>query len=954
MINLSLTYTFKRLIRSWGLFIALLLGIVLASTFFAGINVGADTAAKQTLDQALSQVLVDFYANAYTPLSSSNITNIVQNISTVSDVRDAEAISRVSSFTYSQTDGNIVYSSSFRIVGISNKSHVYDGWPGGTPSWEENQTYVWIDSPNADQWEEGSIISMNITIPSYRYEGFTELSLPINLTVAGFVKLEDKSLAVAQGSYSYFSPWLMGGVSIGQFYPYPENLLIVSWEKTLAPLLDTIYEFAPPYGYSPINTDILIYVNRGSLISFWDIQGSRQKLDVLRKHIDNKIKISGYDLNLYSTLDSILTMYQVTSSLMRLSFIGVSLPVFFVAWYMGTTVSDVSFNLRRREIGLLLTKGFSRHQLLRMFLSEAFLIGLASGLIGIGLSLALNPLFVRAVGGEFGTPAIGIDTAILTIIFSVVITLLVVFRPARRASNLATVAALREYMYVEEVKPYKRLWPWVAFLLGTYKMVIFLLGLNLILEVMRLAMSGGNLLLVILAGIWAVFDTYVLTAIGPLLFFWGFTKIFIRGSLKFQEITARAAKFLGDLGTLATRNVQRNPARAASIAFLIALIIGYGVQITGILATDQDYNTRTVYANLGADVTVSLAAPLNVSFTKDVRAAVNNLSSVASTALEYSFYGSSSYAGLQLRAVNTGEWLNTAYYEDNWFSGKDVKTAFQSLASNNHTIILDRNTAETSYLKIGDVIRVSFDKDMFGVTRYEKDLTIVGFFGAKAPETIFIGQIASAYSYWSYVSEGLFQELRVAVTNASSVKLLVKLNSGTNGTAVADQIRVFVPRNKGSVYSVSEQLEEQQRNFMVVGTLNIQRLGVAFAIVATSVGTALVTMVSLKERQREASMMGVRGLSFRQLATMLLTENLAVVTFAVLLGAAVGLIVVHWNAVSFTSTTFSLISKRVVFPMDALLTIFAYFGLVFASTIVPVLFMARRYVSRLERVVRQV
>jgi hypothetical protein len=35
--------------------------------------------------------------------------------------------------------------------------------------------------------------------------------------------------------------------------------------------------------------------------------------------------------------------------------------------------------------------------------------------------------------------------------------------------------------------------------------------------------------------------------------------------MKFQELVARAAKFLGDLGTLATKNVQRNPVRAASM-----------------------------------------------------------------------------------------------------------------------------------------------------------------------------------------------------------------------------------------------------------------------------------------------------------------------------------------------------------------------------------------------------
>jgi len=948
---LPFSYVFKRLIRSWQLYIALLLGIILASVFFAGINVGADTAAKQALDQALSHVPVDLYASAYSfVLSSSNITDIAYKVSKVDGVNDVEAISRVSSFSHDKLDDANVNYKGFRIVGISNKSHVYDGWIGGVPSWEENKTYIWADSSDADLWEVGSVISLNITMPFLRYENFTEVKLPINLTVAGFVSLEDKAVSMLQGTYSYIQPFGIGGPT--QFVtlaPIPENLLIVSWEKTLTPLLDTVYELSP--SYSPISTDILVFVDRNSLVSVWDIPGSIQRLNVVKNHIDNEV--GRYGIYTYSMLDSILTMYNVTLSLMRLSFIVVSLPVFFVAWYMGTTVSDVSFNLRRREIGLLLTKGFSRRQLLQMFLSEALLIGVAGGFIGFVLSLALNPLFVRAVGGEFaGTPIFGIDTTVLTVVFSAVITMLAVFRPARRASNLAPVDALREYMYVEEVKPYKKLWPWVAFILGSYKMVIFLTGVNLMTEVQRLAMTGGNFLLIILVGVWAFFDVVVLTYIGPVLFFWGFTKIFIRGSLKFQEITAKAAKFLGDLGVLATRSVQRNPARAASIAFLIALIIGYGVQITGTLASEQDYNIRVAYANVGADVRVELGSSVNVSSIRNLMNTIrNNVSGVASTTVEYSFYGTSSFGGLQLTTVNTTDWLNTAYYEGGWFSGNDLDTAFQHLSLDNHTIILDRDVAERNNLNVGDEIRVGFSWEKFEGEHFSEDLTIVGFFGVKRPESPIFGPV-EIYTSRSYVPEGWFHELSQAIANSSSAIVLVKLDSGTDGATVANQIRTLAPRK--TVYSVAEQLHQQQSNLMYTGILNVQRLGVAFAILAASIGTALVTLVSLKERQREASIMSVRGLSFKQLTVMLLTENLAVVTFAVLIGAIAGLIIVYGNVVSFSSTAPSFVAKRLVFPPDALLTIFTYLGLVFASTIVPVIFMAKRYISRLERVVRQV
>jgi ABC-type antimicrobial peptide transport system permease subunit len=157
----------------------------------------------------------------------------------------------------------------------------------------------------------------------------------------------------------------------------------------------------------------------------------------------------------------------------------------------------------------------------------------------------------------------------------------------------------------------------------------------------------------------------------------------------------------------------------------------------------------------------------------------------------------------------------------------------------------------------------------------------------------------------------------------------------------------------GILYSAVELIQQQESNLMTTGTLSIQRLGVAFGILAASVGAALVSFICLKERQREASIMSVRGLSFRQLVLVLLTENLAVVIFAVLLGTLAGLIITYGTVASFNAMSGVIVSKRLVFPIDAVLTMLAYIGLVFASTIIPVVLMAKRYGSRLERVVRQ-
>jgi putative ABC transport system permease protein len=638
---------------------------------------------------------------------------------------------------------------------------------------------------------------------------------------------------------------------------------------------------------------------------------------------------------------------------MSLRFLITALPVFFMAWYMGTTVSDVSLNLRRREIGLLLTKGFSRSQLLRMLLTEATLIGLIGGLIGVGLSLLLSPFFVKAGGGQWfsGAPVVGIETVILAVIFGVIITFLSMFLPARRASQLETVEVLRVYRYVEEVKPFKQRWPWIALILGTYKIIIWLLGINLNTLAPAWTLST-NIIVVILWGAWILFDG-LLGYIGPILFFWGLTKLLIRGSLKFQELTAKMARFLGDLGSLATKNVQRNPARAASIAFLIALIIGYSFQVTGAYASERDYTIRQIKFNVGADISVTLTTLVNASQTMNQ---IEGLSGVSSTILEYSFHSEAGwvYELLELKAVDPEKWLTTAFYEGEWFTGNDAAPAFQQMATDNNTIILDRRITSWLNLDLNDAITLIFGENE------TRSLRIVGFFGAKSPEGSYsTGGISPFYGIPldAYVPEGLYYLVKDNVY--ATGKILVKPASGVDGKDVADQIREFEANNIGTVYSIAEELQEWQSDVRLSGPLNVQLLGVAFAVVAASIGTALVTLVSLKERRKEMSIMSIRGLSFKQLATMLLTENLGVVSFAVLLGTVVGLIIVYGNmsAANITPSYMpgpqSILTHHMVFPMDMILTLFACFVLVFTSTIIPIIVMSRKYVSRLERIVRE-
>jgi ABC-type antimicrobial peptide transport system permease subunit len=951
---LSLGYVFKRLTRSWQLYIALLLGIVLAATFFAGINVGADTAAKQALDQTLSQTPVDL-TMPLSRLSSKNITDAMQRISSVEGVKGVEALSVLFDFS-SLINHNLSFPVS--VIGISQSSRVYNGWVGGAPTLNENETYVWADSKEASKFQVGEVLPINVTSTSYIYPNLgnqTMQSFLLNLTVAGFAKFEGDALKIVTGQYSSFSiSSPLGGASLQyEGGSLNNNVLIVNWEKTLAKLIDQVNEFSSAYS-SPISTQILVYLDRGKLVNPWDISGSVARVNTVSDRIAEKVAM--YSLSPQNYLAMILSNYQSVALIMQFAFISASLPVFFVAWYMGSTVSDVSMNLRRREIGLLLTKGFSRRQLLGIFLAEALLIGLVGGFIGVGLAFALTPVFVKAAGGIFtGIPFVSWDIVFLTVSAAVVITFLSAFQPSRRASNLPTVDALRQYVYVEDAKPYKKTWPWVAFILGSYKMIILFLGLNMFVEMQKIAASG-SMLLSILGGIAYILDS-VLTFVGPWLFVWGVTKLLIRGSLKFQELTSRVFRFLGDLGSLATKNVRRNPSRSAAIAFLVALIIAYSFQVTGQLASQQDFTRRNILFSVGADVSIPLGSGRwfdvqESNLTSMVNEIKKNFSDqIASITVEYLFPAEFSQYNVQFKAVDPESWLSTAYYENEWFSGRDVQSAFNALKSNNESIILERSYATYYDKKVGDSITVTLGEGDV------KELEVAGFFGNEQPmnQIISFGPEGPSYApsqaYWSYVPIGLVKNLGSGFAT-SDATILIKLKNGANGKAVADGIQAL-NSNIGTVNSVEKQLEEEQSNVISTGQLNVLRLGVIFVVLASSIGVALVALVSLKERGREGSIMSVRGLSFKQMVVMLLSENLAIIAFAVLLGTGVGLLIVRGAVASSNASSYTLVSMRVVFPPDAVITLTFAFTLIFASTILPVLFMAKRFGSNLQSIVRQ-
>lgn len=175
-----------------------------------------------------------------------------------------------------------------------------------------------------------------------------------------------------------------------------------------------------------------------------DFDSKDQIVDYLNKWNDGKSK---EDSIIYTDLAAALT--SLTSGIMDaitivlIAFAAISLVVSLI---MIGIITYISVLERTKEIGVLRALGARKKDVTRVFNAETFIIGTFSGLLGIGIAVALTlpaNVLIEKMTGLANVAQLNPVHGVLLVVISVALTLLGGLLPARMAAKKNPVEALR-------------------------------------------------------------------------------------------------------------------------------------------------------------------------------------------------------------------------------------------------------------------------------------------------------------------------------------------------------------------------------------------------------------------------------------------------------------------------------------------------------------------------------
>jgi putative ABC transport system permease protein len=525
-----------------------------------------------------------------------------------------------------------------------------------------------------------------------------------------------------------------------------------------------------------------------------------------------------------------------------LGFLNTFLLVFAtVAMIVGTFLIINTFSIlvaqRSRELALLRAMGASRRQVTRSVLAEAFAIGLLGSTVGLGLGYLLAQ-GLRALFGAIGldlsaaTFPLELRTVIVSYTVGIVVTMLAAYLPARRASRIPPVAAMRDDVALPETSIHRRL---------IFGSALVLLGIGLMVAGFagwfdwRLQLIGGGMLAILIG----------VSLMSPVI-----------GRPLVELLGAAYRRTFGTVGQLAAQNSKRNPRRTAATAS--ALMLGLAlVSLMSILGSSASASTdKALERAVTSQFIVSnvIGTPFSTAVARQIRE-VDGVETVAQFRQGYA------------EIEGSGAWMGAADPED-LGAALDVPMLTGVLtALEPGTVLVEAEEAGDLGVGIGDTLPFTFQGGTI-------DLTVAGVYqsGATIPASFL-------------TTLDTFEEGGLAPLDAI---LFVNKTPAADAEAVRTEVETIVADLPTVTVKDPAQFAEEQKD-QINFFLNIIYALLGLAVIIAVLGIVNTLALSVIERTREIGLLRAVGLSRSQLRRMVRLESVIVAVLGAVLGVLMGI-----------------------------------------------------------------
>ena len=526
-----------------------------------------------------------------------------------------------------------------------------------------------------------------------------------------------------------------------------------------------------------------------------------------------------------------------------LAFGGIAL---FVGAFVIANSLSITIAQRTREFATVRTIGASRRQIMRAVLIESLVMGVLASVVGLFLGLALGKgLFWLFDQFGFTLPNSGLllkpRTVIVALVVGILVTVIASLRPARRATRVPPIAAVREGATIPPGRfaRYRSTGSAVLGLLGFAALAYGLFGSGLSTTQILIFMGLGTLL--IFFGV-AFFSSQLVVPLAHLL-------------------GGPAATIAGAPGVLARENSMRNPQRTASTAAALmiglALVTLVAMLAQGIRASFFDAVNK-IWQTDYAVTAQNNYSPIPIAMSDPLRR-LPGTTVVGVRAGEARFFG----ATHSLSAVDPSA---SKVFALDWTAGS--QSVLDSLGPDG--AFTDNDFAKKHHLTVGSPVRILVPSGQ------RQTFHIKGIFDPPTGGSPFGPVTISSVTY-----DHLFDQPK-------NLFVFLKTPGGvtdTNTNALENALARF-PNAK--VQDRDEFKENQASGLNQV--LNILYVLLALSVIVSLFGIINTLVLTVFERTREIGMLRAVGTTRWQIRWMITLESVVTSLMGAAIGIALGIV----------------------------------------------------------------